>query len=397
MGEEEGLPQPAVAVMKKRGSSGETWTEWIERHKTILSIALSLLSLLIMVAVILFISRERPERDVTEQELERFAAQLTPKSKPTMEWDQIAGLKETKQSLQEAAVWPLLKPQLFTGLRKAHRGILLYGPPGTGKTLLIKALAAATKSTFMVVNVSDIANKYVGESEKRMRMLFKAAALKAPTIIFMDEIEALTANRGSRDSSGTMDCVLTEFLTGVNGLTSDPRKNILVIGATNTPDLLDEAVIRRLPRRIKVPLPDLESREQQIKLEVENGKMRLSAEEYWQIAKDTEGYSGSDLTALAQEAAMVGLRDAFEKVGANIHLVEPNHVRSVTKADFDVARTRVTPSVSELSLKRIQQWEKMRNARDKLKDKTDPAIPPNPNPPATSFNTPQGGNNAPTN
>ena len=346
----------------------ESWSAWIERHKTILSFSFSILSLLIMVIVLtsLNASHHKDDKDATDLELERFAARLTPKKKPDVVWEKIAGLKETKQSLQEAALWPLLKPELFTGLREAHRGILLYGPPGTGKTLLVKALATASKSTFMVVPVSSITNKFVGESEKRMSLLFKAAALKAPTIIFMDEIEALTGTRGGRDSSGAMDRVLSEFLTSMDGLNSDPGKRILVVGATNTPDLVDEAVIRRLPRRIKVPLPDVESRTQQIKLEVENGKMKLTEEEYQKIAAECDGYSGSDLSALAKEAALVALREACDRAGGNVESVKKEDVRDVSKADFDVARTRVTPSVGQTSLKRIEMWEKAQERKSPI-------------------------------
>lgn len=179
-------------------------------------------------------------------------------------FDDIAGNEDAKAAIEEAVIYPILYPELFnTGLRKPWKGILLFGPPGTGKTMLAKAVASKCESKFFKITASSLGSKWRGESEKLVRLLFEMARFYAPSIIFIDEIDSLAVSRGD----DTNDCsrrVLTELLNSVDGLvqTGDEDKSVLFMAATNHPWHLDTAMIRRLEKRIYIPLPDEVAREQ---------------------------------------------------------------------------------------------------------------------------------------
>lgn len=179
--------------------------------------------------------------------------------KPNVKWDDVAGLHEAKKSLYEALVMPIKMPDFFTGNVEPWKGILLYGPPGTGKTFLAKACATECESTFFSISSSDLMSKYVGESEKHIKELFKIANEKAPSIIFIDEIDSLCGSRteGENESSRR---VKTEFMVQMQGVGKNNDK-VLVLGATNLPWSLDSALRRRFEKRIYIPLPDEEARE----------------------------------------------------------------------------------------------------------------------------------------
>ena len=183
--------------------------------------------------------------------------------KPNVKWDDVAGLLEAKKSLYEALVMPIKMPDFFTGNVEPWKGILLYGPPGTGKTYLAKACATECESTFFSVSSSDLMSKYVGESEKHIKNLFKMANEKAPSIIFIDEIDSLCGSRSEGENESSRR-VKTEFMVQMQGL-GNKNDKVLVLGATNLPWSLDSALRRRFEKRIYIPLPDVEAREYLLK------------------------------------------------------------------------------------------------------------------------------------
>jgi SpoVK/Ycf46/Vps4 family AAA+-type ATPase len=178
-------------------------------------------------------------------------------------WDDIAGLELAKKNIQEIIIWPMLRPDIFKGIRAPPRGVLFFGPPGTGKTLLGKAIAAQSKSTFMSISASTLTSKWVGEGEKMVRTMFAIAAIHQPTVIFIDEIDSLLCSRNENDMESSRR-IKTEFLVQLDGANTFAGESarILIIGATNRPDDLDEAVKRRMAKRMYIPLPNGAGRKQ---------------------------------------------------------------------------------------------------------------------------------------
>lgn len=178
-------------------------------------------------------------------------------------WDDIAGLEFAKKTINEIIIWPMLRPDIFKGIRAPPRGIMFFGPPGTGKTLLGKAIACQSKSTFMSISASTLTSKWVGEGEKMVRTMFAIAAIHQPSVVFIDEIDSLLCARSDADQESSRR-IKTEFLVQLDGAntfgTEDAR--ILIIGATNRPNDLDEAVRRRLVKRLYIPLPNGAGRRQ---------------------------------------------------------------------------------------------------------------------------------------
>lgn len=221
--------------------------------------------------------------------------------KPNVKWNDVAGLENAKESLQEAAILPIQYPELFLGKRKPWKGILLYGPPGTGKTFLAKAVATeANQSNFFRVSPSNLVSKWLGESEKLIRCLFELARKKAPSIIFIDEIDSLCRARTDGESEST-NRIKTEFLVQMQ--TDEVKENtVLVLGATNIPWSLDTAIRRRFQRRIYIPLPDEIARKELFRLELHGEPHALSDADFELLAEKTENYSGSDISVLVRDA-----------------------------------------------------------------------------------------------
>ena len=273
-------------------------------------------------------------------------------------WDDVAGLTTVKASLKEAVVYPFLRPDLFKGLREPIRGMLLFGPPGTGKTMIAKAIATESKSTFFSISASSLLSKYLGESEKLVKALFMMARQMAPSIIFIDEIDSILGNRSDNENESSRR-IKTELLIQWSGLSkaavnesSSTDQRVLVLAATNLPWVIDDAARRRFSRRLYVPLPDDETRLYHLKRLLSHQVNTLSEDDLADIVRLTEGYSGSDLTALAKEAAMEPIRELGDKL---MH-VDFNNIRHVEKRDFITAMESVKKSVSQDSLARFDEW-----------------------------------------
>jgi transitional endoplasmic reticulum ATPase len=231
---------------------------------------------------------------------------------PEVRWSDIGGLDEVKQQLREAVEWPLKYPEVFEkmGIRPP-RGVLLYGPPGCGKTLLAKAVATESGANFIAIRGPEVLSKWVGESERAIREIFRRARQVAPAVIFFDEIDAITPMRGQRHDSGVTDRIVNQLLAEMDGITM--LKNVVVIGATNRIDIIDPALLRpgRFDRVIYVPPPDRRARLEILK--VHTRKVPLASDvDLEKLAELTEGYSGADLEALVREAVMLALRERLE-------------------------------------------------------------------------------------
>lgn len=209
----------------------------------------------------------------------------------------IKGQKEVKKAISDNIILPLMNPELFSGIREPSRAILLYGPPGNGKTLLAKALAGQVKRTFFNISASSLMSKFLGEGEKMMRGLFKLAEEIGPSIIFFDEIDSLLSARGEGEHEASRR-MKTEFLVQFDGVGSSTNGDILIIAATNRPFDLDDAVLRRFPKKIFIGLPDSEARSAIIKNLLKDEKCDFSKSELKDLVSSVKGYSSSDLTAL---------------------------------------------------------------------------------------------------
>ncbi|PKU83736.1 Katanin p60 ATPase-containing subunit A1 [Dendrobium catenatum] len=270
---------------------------------------------------------------------------------PSVKWDDVAGLEKAKQTLLEMVILPTKRRDLFTGLRKPPRGLLLFGPPGNGKTMLAKAVASESEATFFNVSASSLTSKWVGEAEKLVRTLFMVAVSKQPSVIFMDEIDSLLSSRlaNENDSSRRLK---SEFLVQFDGVTSNQSDLVIVIGATNKPQELDDAVLRRLVKRIYIPLPDQSVRRLLFKNKLKGQAFSLPNADLDRLVKDTEGYSGSDLQALCEEAAMMPIRE----LGSKILTVQPNQVRPLSYEDFKKAMAVIRPSLQKSRWEELEQW-----------------------------------------
>lgn len=225
-----------------------------------------------------------------------------------VEWQDIAGQEVAKQALQEMVILPSVRPELFTGLRTPAKGLLLFGPPGNGKTLLARAVATECSATFFSISAATLTSKYVGDGEKLVRALFTVAREMQPSIIFIDEVDSLLSERSSGEHEATRR-LKTEFLVQFDGLPANSEADrIVVMAATNRPQELDEAALRRFPKRVYVTLPDLNTRQLLLRRLLEKQGSPLSDADLNRLAMLTEGYSGSDLTALAKDAALEPIR-----------------------------------------------------------------------------------------
>ncbi len=252
---------------------------------------------------------------------------------PNVPWTDVGGLAKVITDIREAIEWPLTQKDAFKRLGiKPPRGILLYGPPGCGKTLLAKAVATESEANFISIKGPEVLSKWVGESEKAIREVFRKARLAAPSIIFFDEIDSLIPVRGTSSDSNVTERVISQLLTELDGL--EELKDIVVLGATNRPDIVDPAVLRpgRFDRLIFVSPPNEKGRLQIFKVYTRDMPLASSVS-IKELASVTNGFVGSDIEALCREAGMLALRESFE-------------IESVTMSHFNDALERIHPTVT---------------------------------------------------
>ena len=246
------------------------------------------------------------EEDAESKKLRGALAGAILTEKPNIKWEDVAGLEAAKEALKEAVILPIKFPHLFTGKRQPWKGILLYGPPGTGKSYLAKAVATEANSTFFSVSSSDLVSKWMGESERLVKQLFNLARENRPSIIFIDEIDALCGPRGEGESEASRR-IKTELLVQMDGVGND-SKGVLILGATNIPWQLDAAIRRRFQRRVHISLPDQPARMRMFEIAVGTTPCELKADDYKTLGKLSEGYSGSDIAIAVQDALMQPVR-----------------------------------------------------------------------------------------
>jgi len=232
---------------------------------------------------------------------------------PQVTFDDVGGLEAVKQTLTEAIEWPLEYGELFSATNTdPPSGILLYGPPGTGKTLLARAVAGESDVNFIHVAGPEIMDRYVGESEEAVRELFERARQTAPSIIFLDEIDAIASHRGQGNE--VTERVVSQLLAELDGITENP--NLVVLAATNRRDMIDDALLRpgRLEEHVEVPNPDREAREEILSVHT-RGKPLTDDVDLAAIAEDLEGFSGAELEAVVREASMLAIREMADEYG----------------------------------------------------------------------------------
>lgn len=275
-------------------------------------------------------------------------------------------------------------PELFTGLREPSRGVLFFGnlhssaefysyvqhpfqhllidfffrlgPPGCGKTLLAKSLANESNSNFLSVTASSLTSKWLGESEKLVKALFAVARELKPSILFIDEIDSLLTERKENESEATRR-IKTEFFIELDGLRSESNNDVFVLGATNVPYSLDEAALRRFPKRIFIGLPDLRARKDLLKKLLEQQSNSLTEREIDKLADLTDGYSASDITALAKDAALGPIRDLCGN-SDGVKNLKPKNVRKIQFEDFNKSLNKIRRSCVDSSIERLVKWNR---------------------------------------
>ena len=275
---------------------------------------------------------------------------------PDVSWDQIGGLEDVKEELREAVEWPLKYPDLFAQLNASPpKGLLLYGPPGTGKTLLAKAVAHESESNFISVKGPELLNKFVGESEKAVREVFRKARQASPCIIFFDEIDSVAPVRGSGGGeTHVTERVISQFLTEMDGL--EELRNVVIIAATNRPDIIDSALLRpgRFDRLLFVPPPDLEARRQIVRIHTRKTPLAEDVN-LDEIARRTDGYTGADIASVANTAVMLALREHISKAKDPEDAKKRAKSLRVGKRHFDEALQKIKP-MSSAELKMYERF-----------------------------------------
>jgi len=318
-----------------------------------------------------------PDTDLIEM-VEREVVDMN----PNVSFDDIAELETAKRALTEAVVLPLLMPDFFVGLRRPWKGVLLYGPPGTGKTLLAKALATQGKTTFFNVSPTTFASKWKGESEKLVRILFEMARFYAPSTIFIDEVDSVGTKRTDGENEASKK-VLAEMLVqmdGISELNSGKNENndingteeikpkfVMVLGATNMPWDLDDALRRRFEKRIYIPLPNKIGREQMFRINFKGIKLSNDVDIDTLVQK-TEGYSGHDISSVCREASLMNMRKKLMNENGTMDILEMANNKEnflndleapVSQNDILIAIKNISKSVSSNDVKKFEEWTKM--------------------------------------
>jgi transitional endoplasmic reticulum ATPase len=264
---------------------------------------------------------------------------------PEISWEQVGGLLEVKERLKESIEWPLTKPEVFDHFGiNPPRGILLFGAPGTGKTLIAKAIAHEAKANFISIKGPELVSKWVGESERAVREIFKKAKQSSPSIIFLDEFESIAGMRRSSSGEGSdvMNRVVNQLLSSMDGV--DSMEGVIVVAATNRPELIDPALLRsgRFERVLHIPPPDAESRLEILKIhtaEMPLGKFKIA-----DLAGKLDNFTGADIESVCREAALIAMR--AER-------------KSVSKKAFEEAIERVRPTITDEMMEYYGRMEAM--------------------------------------
>jgi transitional endoplasmic reticulum ATPase len=272
---------------------------------------------------------------VTRQDFEEALRDVQPSAmrevlvqRPNVRWEDIGGLQQVKEELAEAIEWPLKHADLFTEADvKPPKGILLYGPPGTGKTMIAKAVATTSEANFISIKGPELISKWVGESEKGVREVFRKARQAAPCVVFFDELDAIAPRRGSEGDAHVTERVISQMLTEMDGL--EDLKGVVIIGATNRPDIIDEALLRpgRFDRILEVPIPDKEARKQIFQVHTRR-KPLDSDVNLDKLVEMTDGMTGADIAAIVNSAAMTAIREHVSKNGGKKLRISMKHFES---------------------------------------------------------------------
>ncbi|XP_062233250.1 uncharacterized protein LOC133930593 isoform X2 [Phragmites australis] len=308
-------------------------------------------------------SNKKPSENMkilAKDEYERnFISAVVPPNEIGVKFDDIGALEDVKKTLDELVTLPMRRPELFShgNLLRPCKGILLFGPPGTGKTLLAKALATEAGANFISITGSTLTSKWFGDAEKLTKALFSFASRLAPVIIFVDEVDSLLGARGGSFEHEATRRMRNEFMAAWDGLRSKENQRILILGATNRPFDLDDAVIRRLPRRIYVDLPDAQNRMKILKILL--AKENLESDfRFDELANATEGYSGSDLKNLCIAAAYRPVHELLEEENKGDTSSTKTSLRALKLDDFVQAKAKVSPSVAfdATSMNELRKW-----------------------------------------
>jgi transitional endoplasmic reticulum ATPase len=264
---------------------------------------------------------------------------------PEVSWEQVGGLEDVKERLKESIEWPLTIPEKFEHFGiNPPRGIVLFGAPGTGKTLIAKAIANEAKANFITIKGPELISKWVGESEKAVREVFKKAKQSSPSIVFLDEFESIAGIRrsSSGDGSDVMNRVVNQLLSSMDGV--EGMDGVIVVAATNRPEMIDPALLRsgRFERVLHIPPPDKDSRS--AILNIHSKKMPLGKFDIEEFASRLENYTGADIEAVCREAALISMRDGK---------------KTVSKKHFEQAVERVRPTVNEDMMQYYGRMESM--------------------------------------
>ena len=316
-----------------------------------------------------------PEGEGPDGELIEMVEREVMEKNPNVKFEDIAELEGAKNTLKEAVLLPLLMPDFFRGIRRPWKGVLLYGPPGTGKTLLAKALATQGKTTFFNVSPTTFASKWKGESEKLVRILFEMARFYAPSTIFIDEVDSIGQKRSDGDNEASRK-VMAEMLVQMDGVSGkldqedisieELKKNIvMVMGATNLPWDLDDALRRRFEKRVYIPLPNSVGRREMFNINMKGIKVEESID-MDKLVQLTDGYSGADIANVCREASLMQMRRKLMKTGGKLNFtaIKLNPSKTlideldapVTQNDFELAIKNISKSVSQNDIKKYEQF-----------------------------------------